>query len=161
MKFEIERKFLVHTAKWNSVDKPAGDYFRQGYIVKEASKTVRVRLTNLSGYLTIKGISTGFSRPEFEYEIPRAEATDLLDNFCDSELSKTRFKVTHKGKIWEVDVFHGTNEGLILAEIELKTEDETFDLPEWVSSEVSHDVRYFNSNLTEHPYTKWRVEHLP
>ena len=155
MKFEIERKFLVDTAKWLSLKKPEGEYFRQGYIHKEAAKTVRVRLTDNAAYLTIKGISTGFTRPEFEYPIPQSEAKDLLDHFCDSELSKTRYKVDHQGKTWEVDVFHGDNEGLIVAEIELQSEDEEFTRPEWVTNEVSNDIRYFNSNLTENPYSGW------
>lgn len=155
MNIEIERKFLVDTAKWELIDKPFGDYFRQGYIHKEASKTIRIRLTDSTAYLTIKGISTGISRPEFEYEIPQSEAKDLLDNFCDSELSKTRYTIEHQGKTWEVDVFHDANEGLIIAEIELQSEDEAFDLPEWVTLEVSDDIRYFNSNLTENPFSAW------
>jgi len=149
MKFEIERKFLVNHHSWEQLEKPSGDYLRQGYILNDPNKTVRVRLTGSDAFLTIKGISTGFSRPEFEYSIPQADAEQLLDNFCDSELSKTRYKIDHEGKIWEVDVFHGHNTGLILAEIELDHEDESFEIPHWVAEEVTGDVKYYNSNLSK------------
>lgn len=152
---EIERKFLLDLAQWQQVPKPAGEHFRQGYLVTDPQKTIRVRLTNTTGYLTIKGISTGATRLEYEYEIPLSEAKELLDNFAVSELSKIRYKITHENKLWEVDEFLGTNTGLFVAEIELQSEDETFALPAWVTKEVTGEEKYYNSNLTTHPFTKW------
>lgn len=155
MKFEIERKYLVNLDEWLKFEKSQGEFYRQGYILKDPARTVRVRLTDSTAFITIKGLVEGISRPEFEYEIPQIEAKELLDHFCNSELSKTRHKVVHEGKLWEVDVFHGHNSGLILAEIELKCEDEGFSLPGWIKEEVTGDVRYYNSNLTEKPYKFW------
>lgn len=152
---EIERKFLLDLAQWQQVPKPTGEHFRQGYLVTDPQKTIRVRLTNTTGYLTIKGISTGATRLEYEYEIPLSEAKELLDNFAVSELSKIRYKITHENKLWEVDEFLGTNTGLFVAEIELQSEDETFALPAWVTKEVTGEEKYYNSNLTTHPFTKW------
>lgn len=152
---EIERKFLLDTAQWQQVEKPAGEHFRQGYLVTDPQKTIRVRLTDTTGYLTIKGISTGATRLEYEYEIPAGEARELLDNFAISELSKIRYKITFQNKIWEVDEFLGANKGLFVAEIELQSEDEPFDLPSWVTKEVTGEEKYYNSNLTTHPYKNW------
>lgn len=152
---EIERKFLVDAQAWNSAEKPAGAVFRQGYLVTDPQKTIRVRLTPDKAFLTIKGLTTGATRPEFEYEIPVTEATELLDRFAVTELSKTRYTLPFAGKIWEVDVFSGTNTGLIVAEIELDSEDEVFALPGWVTLEVTGDARYYNANLALHPYTLW------
>ncbi|SFW78033.1 CYTH domain-containing protein [Chitinophaga sancti] len=152
---EIERKFLLDLARWQAVEKPAGEHFRQGYLVTDPQKTIRVRLTDTCGYLTIKGISTGATRLEYEYEIPTAEAKELLDNFAIAELSKIRYKITYQHKIWEVDEFLGANKGLFVAEIELQSEDEQFDLPTWVTKEVTGEEKYYNSNLTTHPYQNW------
>jgi len=158
MKFEIERKYLVDLDKWLTGEKPAGEFYRQGYILKDPAKTVRVRLTDSTAFITIKGSVEGISRPEFEYEIPQIEAKELLDHFCSSELSKTRHKIVFQGKLWEVDVFHGENTGLIIAEIELQSEDEEFELPEWIKEDVTGDIKYYNSNLTENPYRNWEVK---
>jgi len=154
---EIERKFLVNREKWETIPKPAGDFFRQGYLSIEPEKTIRVRQTNDRSFLTIKGKTEGISRQEFEYEIPKEDAQNLLDHFAVSELSKIRYRVTFAGKLWEVDEFFGDNEGLILAEIELQNEDESFELPDWVGDEVSHDARYYNSNLTVEAYQTWKT----
>ncbi|TCD04549.1 CYTH domain-containing protein [Pedobacter frigidisoli] len=154
---EIERKFLLNHTEWLKLDKPAGKHFRQGYILTDPNKTIRVRITETQAWLTIKGISIGASRSEFEYEIPLEEATELLDNFSESKLAKIRHEITHQGKLWEVDVFLGENDGLIVAEIELESEDEQFDLPHWVAEEVTHDKKYYNSNLTMYPYKDWKV----
>jgi CYTH domain-containing protein len=113
----------------------------------EAGKTVRVRTKGEKGYLTIKGKTTGITRAEFEYEIPLEHALELLTNFCDKTLSKERYTLTFKEKIWEIDVFHGALEGLIVAEIELEDEAEIFEKPEWILDEVSYDPRYYNSQL--------------
>lgn len=152
---EIERKFLLDRDKWLEVDKPKGQHFRQGYILTDPNKTIRVRTTETKGFLTIKGISTGASRLEYEYEIPLTEASELLDNFATSELEKIRYVVTHKEKVWEIDEFLGNNFGLMIAEIELTSEDEEFELPEWIDKEVTEEQRYYNSNLTITPFKDW------
>lgn len=152
---EIERKFLVNHEKWNLFNKPKGLHFRQGYLLTDPNKTIRVRLTPDKGFLTIKGLSIGATRPEYEYEIPIQEAKELLDQFSISELSKIRYLIHFEGKVWEVDEFLGENSGLIVAEIELKSEDEIFKIPDWIDSEVTSEEKYYNSNLTIHPYSKW------
>jgi len=152
---EIERKFLIDQQKWDILDKPAGKLFRQGYLLTDKDKTIRVRATETMGFLTIKGQTVGATRLEFDYEIPLNEAIELLDNFSQSELSKTRYDITFEGKLWEVDVFSGDNQGLIVAEIELESEDEAFSLPDWINEEVTHEAKYYNSNLTENPFKNW------
>lgn len=155
MAIEIERKFLVNKEKWNTVVKQEKSLFRQGYIVSDPEKTIRVRLTDTDAFLTIKGLTIGSSRPEFEYNIPQEDARHLLDNFCNSEISKIRYFIPHENKLWEVDQFLGQNEGLIVAEIELQSEDESFSLPDWVDKEVTVDKRYSNSNLAINPFKNW------
>jgi len=153
---EIERKFLINQTEWSQLEKPAGKNFRQGYLLTDPHKTIRVRTTEINAWLTIKGISKGASRLEYEYEIPLSEGAELLDSFAVSELEKIRYEINHKGKLWEVDVFCGENEGLIVAEIELDAEDESFELPPWVDIEVTTDSRYYNSNLTNAPFKNWK-----
>jgi len=155
MGIEIERKFLVVADEWEKTEKPAGSSYRQGYMCKEPSKTVRVRLTDRVAYITIKGKSQGATRAEYEYPIPQNDAEELLQDFCEEIITKIRYTIDYAGKTWEVDVFSGDNEGLIIAEIELNDEAETFETPHWVGEEVTHDKRYFNSNLSVRPYTKW------
>jgi adenylate cyclase len=155
MGLEIERKYLVNKEKWNSIEKPKKTLFRQGYLLTDPNKTIRVRLTDSKGYLTIKGLSVGATRPEFEYEIPRDEAEQLLDNFSVSDLKKIRYEILFKDKLWEVDEFLGDNLGLIVAEIELKSESETFELPDWIDREVTGEEKYYNSNLSINPFVKW------
>src|SRR4026209_3034034 len=116
---EIERKFLIDTDKWRQFSKPKGQLYRQGYLSTDPNRTIRVRLTDTNGYITVKGISVNATRSEYEYEIPASEAKELLDSFSLSELSKTRYKIDHVGKVWEVDEYLGDNTGLIVAEIEL------------------------------------------
>ena len=157
MGHEIERKYLVDHEKWQQIEKPIRHLYRQGYLLIDPKKTIRVRLTETSGFLTIKGGSIGATRLEYEYRIPLQEATELLDNFSISELKKIRYKITHANKIWEVDEFLGDNNGLIVAEIELTSEDEHFDIPEWVDKEVTGEEKYYNSNLTIEPYKNWEV----
>lgn len=152
---EIERKFLVDIDKWKQLDKPKGELYRQGYLVSEPNKTIRVRQTNEKGFLTIKGITIGVTRPEYEYEIPIYDAKELLEHFSISELSKIRYKINFDNKTWEIDEFLGDNDGLIVAEIELTSEDEKFLIPEWVDIEVTEQEKYYNSNLTVEPYKNW------
>lgn len=148
-KMEIERKFLVDTEKWNMIEKPVPSYIVQAYILNTPEKTFRVRTKGEKGYLTIKGKTIGISRSEFEYEIPLADAQQLIHQFTDKNISKNRFEVKVGDHLWEVDEFMGKLEGLILAEIELKTEDENFELPFWVTEEVSLNPEYYNSRLIE------------
>jgi len=155
MAVEIERKFLVDKERWRQAIRPAGVLFRQGYLSNQTNPTIRVRVTDKQGFITLKGTTSGISRKEFEYEIPVAEAIELLDNFALSEISKTRYCIYYGDKLWEVDEFLGDNAGLIIAEIELQREDELFTLPDWIMHEVSEDVRYFNSNLSVNPYKNW------
>lgn len=155
MGLEIERKFLVHKEKWESLTKPKKDFYRQGYLFSDSNKTIRVRQTNDKGYITIKGASIGISRPEFEYEIPMQDAEVLLNKFSISELIKVRYKILFKNKIWEVDEFLGENIGLIVAEIELENEDEQFEMPDWIANEVTGIQKYYNSILATFPYSKW------
>ena len=157
MGFEIERKFLVHKDKWNLVSKPKKDFYRQGYLFSDSNKTIRVRQTNDKGYITIKGSVIGLSRPEFEYEIPKADAEELLNQFSVSELIKVRYKILFKNKIWEVDEFLGDNLGLIVAEIELEHENEQFEIPDWIANEVTDDNKYYNSCLAKTPYCNWVI----
>jgi adenylate cyclase len=155
MGIEIERKFLVKKDKWAQVVKKEKSLFRQGYILSDQQKTIRVRLTDKEAFLTIKGQTVGASRPEFEYNIPTEDARHMLDNFCISELSKIRYFIPHDGHTWEVDEFLGLNEGLIVAEIELGSEDEAFSLPDWVDKDVTSEKKYTNSNLAVKPYGQW------
>lgn len=152
---EIERKFLLNLEVWHLTPKPKGLHFRQGYILTDPNKTIRIRATETKGFLTIKGKSVGASRLEYEYEIPLVEAVELLDHFSVAELEKLRYNIQYAGKLWEVDEFLGENKGLFVAEIELESEDEKFDLPLWVAEEVTADHRYFNSNLTSNPFKNW------
>ena len=150
---EIERKFLVREGAWRE----AGvETYRQGYLSTVKERTVRVRTINGKGYLTVKGITVGASRLEFEYEIPVADAGELLDNLCEKPLiEKQRYKLDHGGLTWEIDVFFGDNEGLIVAEVELQSEDQVFERPDWVADEVTSDPRYYNANLISNPYSNW------
>ncbi len=155
MNVEIERKFLVHIDKWKQLTKPDAVLVRQGYLLAAPDKTIRVRVSGQKGFLTIKGISVGAKRDEYEYEIPLEDAEKLLDNLCLSIVSKLRHKILYHNKLWEVDLFLDNNEGLIVAEIELESEAEAFDIPDWVKEEVTSDKRYYNSSLSLNPYKKW------
>jgi len=153
MALEIERKFLVTKNNWRNGQ---GTMYRQGYLNSDENRNVRVRVVEDRGYLTVKGISQGATRVEYEYEIPKAEADAMLDNLCEQPLIiKKRFKIEFKGFVWEVDEFLGENQGLIIAELELESETQTFIKPEWIGVEVTGDPKYFNSNLIHRPYSKW------
>ncbi len=146
---EIERKFLVNKEKWELVNKPAPKRIVQAYLVRTPEKTIRVRVKGEKGFLTIKGPTVGISRSEFEYEIPLNEANQLIEQFADKIIEKNRFEIAVGNHLWEVDEFHGKLEGLMIAEIELTSEDEAFGKPDWVTEDVSLDQQYFNSNLVE------------
>ena len=152
MAIEIERKFLVVGDEWRSAP-PI--YFCQGYLSSHKERTVRVRIADDRGFMTIKGKSTGASRIEFEYDIPVTDAKQLL-LLCEYPLiEKYRRKINHAGMDWEIDEFLGDNLGLVVAEVELETEDQPFVKPAWVGQEVTHDARYLNSNLVSHPFKGW------
>ena len=154
MGIEIEKKFLLTGTQWKQL--ATGTAYRQGYLNSVKERTVRVRTINDQGFLTIKGVSVGATRLEYEYEIPLEDANALLDELCEKPLiEKNRYKVNFSGFTWEIDEFFGENDGLIVAEIELESEDQVFDKPEWVGEEVTGDSRYFNSNLINNPYSKW------
>ncbi|MFU8896394.1 MAG: CYTH domain-containing protein [Gammaproteobacteria bacterium] len=151
---EIERKFLVTGTGWKTGRQ--GKRVRQGYLCVEKERTVRVRLVDKHGWLTVKGVTSGVSRLEFEYPIPVADAHRLLDALClQPIIDKTRYEIRHQDHLWEVDEFHGANAGLVVAEIELDREDEAFARPDWLGDEVSDDARYFNAQLVRHPYRDW------
>jgi len=152
MGIEIERKFLVTGDAWRAA--PAVAY-AQGYLNRDKDRTVRVRVVQQQAWITIKGASTGATRAEFEYPIPLSDARQLLA-LCDGPLvRKLRRRIEHAGAIWEVDEFQGDNAGLVVAEIELASEQAKFERPAWLGAEVTHDPRYFNSNLAARPYATW------
>lgn len=151
---EIERKFLV-SGEFRQ-DSPESYRIMQGYICSDQDRTVRVRVRGDKGFLTIKGRSSadGLSRYEWEKEIPASEAVELMALCGSGIIDKTRYLVPFGRHTFEVDVFHGANEGLVLAEIELAEEQETFEKPSWLGEEVTGDPRYYNSMLSLHPISK-------
>ena len=154
MGVEIERKFLLSGNGWRNLAEPV--LLRQGYLSLDPDRTVRVRVEGTRGVLTIKGRNQGATRGEWEYDIPLAEANELLDGLCQQPLvEKYRSKIDYKGHVWEVDEFLGVNAGLVLAEIELASEDEAFDKPGWIGADVTGERRYYNSSLITSPYTSW------
>ena len=156
MVFEIERKFLVKGNEWRGL--ASGRAYRQGYLSTDNERAVRVRTIGSQGFLTIKGMSIGITRVEYEYEIPLSEADDMLDSFCLRPLiEKKRHKILYEGLIWEVDEFVGINQGLIIAEVELETDGQEFVLPDWIGQEVTSDQRYYNANLVAAPFTTWKA----
>jgi adenylate cyclase len=150
---EIERKFLIDVEKWERKGTPVE--MIQAYLVILPDKIVRVRIAGKRAWLTIKGNTQGITRDEFEYSIPVDDANDLLKMCEDYRVEKTRYIQKIDGKKWEIDIFHGKNEGLIVAEIELDSESEVIDIPNWVSREVSMDEKYFNFNLATNPFSTW------
>ena len=152
MATEIERKFLITGDAWRG--RGTSSVFRQGYLSTVKERTVRV--AGDQGSITIKGITIGATRTEFEYPIPFTDADAMLDELCEQPIiEKTRHVVEFDGTIWEIDEFSGVNEGLIVAEVELDSADQEFTLPRWIGDEVTDDPRYFNANLIAHPYSEW------
>ncbi len=155
---EIERKFLVRDDRWRR-QADGGTVIRQGYLAGSERGSIRIRVAGDTATLNIKSATLGVRRLEYDYPIPMGEAQEMLDQLCEKPLiEKVRYRVPSSGHLWEVDVFTGANEGLVVAEIELEEEGESFDLPEWVGEEVSHDPRYYNTCLVSHPYREWRDE---
>lgn len=152
---EIERKFLVQGDRWR--DLATGVHYRQGYLLREKTgKTIRVRIIGDQALLTIKGQTTGLTRLEFEYPIPLTDAMEMLEKLGDRpQIEKQRHRIPMGDFVWEVDEFLGENTGLIVAEIELNDEAQSFPKPEWISVEVTHASRYFNASLVDYPYSQW------
>jgi len=150
---EIERKYLVIGEAWKEL--ATGTLYRQGYLNSQKERVVRARTMGDRAALTVKGITVGATRLEFEYDIPFDDATQLLELCEQPIIEKTRYKIAIGDLVWEVDEFHGVNEGLTVAECELESEDQAIDKPAWIGDEVTGDPRYFNSNLIASPYTTW------
>jgi len=154
MGVEIEKKFLVKNDSWRSL--AHGTKYCQGYLNSNKERNVRIRTIEDKGFLTIKGIPSGATRSEWEYEIPYNDAREMLDKLCEIPLiEKIRRKIRYHGRTWEVDEFFCENLGLVIAEVELESENQPFDKPSWVGREVTDDPRYYNSNLIKHPYCRW------
>jgi len=153
MMTEIERKYLVK-GDFKAGARAEVD-MRQGYICADTDRSVRVRICGDAAYLTIKGPAVGISRFEWEKQISIEEGEALMKLCHTGIVSKTRYIIDYEGYIWEVDEFHGDNEGLVVAEIELGSEGEKFPLPQWAGEEVTSDPRYLNTNLATHPYKNW------
>lgn len=155
MGVEIERKFLLRNHDWKNavVGKTC---LRQGFLSTDPERTLRVRLADGQGTLTVKGLTRGARRVEFEYPIPAEDAARMLDELCLKPLiEKIRHEVPYAGMLWEIDVFSGDNAGLVVAEVELNDEGQVFELPPWVGEEVTGDPRYYNANLIRRPFSAW------
>jgi CYTH domain-containing protein len=155
MNQEIERKFLVVSDGWREAA-DSGRACRQGYITGSKEVTIRVRVIGNQGYLTLKGPAHGISRAELEYEIPVTDAEYMLANFCGGGIvAKVRYISVQNGLRWEIDEFSGANQGLIVAELELEHEEQSFSKPDWLGEEVSFDPRYTNAALSRNPFSVW------
>ncbi|WP_346860245.1 CYTH domain-containing protein [uncultured Draconibacterium sp.] len=150
---EIERKYLIDLDKWEPKNK--GLKIKQGYLSVDKERVVRIRTKKDKAYLTIKGNQQGITRTELEYEVPVSDAETMLRMCLNFPIEKTRYLEKIGGLLWEIDVFEGENSGLYLAEVELEDENQTIELPDWIIKEVSYDHRYFNSWLSQNPFSKW------
>ncbi|MDF0604065.1 CYTH domain-containing protein [Neisseriaceae bacterium TC5R-5] len=157
MALEIERRFLICNDHWRKL--ASGTRYRQGYLSVEKERTVRVRIVGEQAWLTLKGYISELSRHEFEYPIPLADAITMLDTMCPLVIEKLRYCIEHAGFVWEIDEFFGDNTGLVLAEIELPSEDTHFERPDWIGAEISQDGRYTNAYLSKTPYRQWPEHH--
>jgi CYTH domain-containing protein len=153
MATEIERRFLLKNEHWRALAE--GEWLKQGYLSVEAERTVRVRVKGEQAWLTLKGYISDISRHEFEYPIPLADAETIMRTMCPMAVEKKRYRIPLDGHVWEVDEFFGQNAGLVLAEIELGSEAESYVRPEWLGEEVTQDARYTNSYLSQHPWPSW------
>jgi adenylate cyclase len=155
MGVEIERKFLVVNDDWKPFVESESQ-LKQGYLTTQSALTIRVRIAGGRAWLTIKGGTKGIRRSEYEYPIPLRDASEMFDQLVTGAvIDKTRYRVRCGEHVWDLDIFHGDNRGLALAEIELQSETEDFRVPDWAGEEVSGDSRYFNANLIRHPYCNW------
>lgn len=155
MAIEIEHKFLMANDHWRQLIDHSVK-IRQGYLSSLPTTSIRVRISDDQAWINLKSAVIGTVRLEYEYPIPRSDAEEILDRLCSRPLiEKIRHTVKLSGNVWEIDEFHGDNQGLIVAEIELSKPDQPFNKPEWIGEEVTHDLRYYNNNLINHPYSKW------
>jgi len=151
---EIERKFKVTATDYRELVQ--GIHYRQGYLNSQKERVVRIRTIDDQGYITVKGITRGATRLEYEYEISVTDANEMLNELCEQPIiDKHRYKVNLGAFVWEIDEFHGENEGLTVAEVELEAEDQEYPQPAWIGEEVTGDARYYNSNLIANPYKNW------
>ncbi len=159
MAMEIERKYLIKEIPgkmpWQQDPIVLPSVLRQGYLHNSDSTVVRVRIADDTGFLTIKSGISHILRREFEYKIPLTDAVEMLALCPTPPIEKRRYHIEHMGFTWEIDVFSGVNEGLVVAEIELNAPDQHFEKPPWLGREVTHDPRYYNSNLVLHPFCNW------
>lgn len=153
---EMERKFLVENDSWRVGAR--GRRMVQGYLSRDPHRTVRVRISGDQAWMTVKGPTSGISREEVEFPLDLTLARELLGMALEQPIDKTRYDVSFAGMLWEVDEFHGANEGLIVAEIELPSEDHAFAMPDWVGAEVTSERRYSNSRLSKYPWSLWLDE---
>tara|TARA_Y100000739_G_C20566298_1_gene445579 strand:+ start:1000 stop:1464 length:465 start_codon:yes stop_codon:yes gene_type:complete len=154
MAIEIERKYLVKSPPLHLAEKRL--HIKQGYIVNDQKQVIRIREKGDEYFLTIKGNQIGISRLEYDFPISKKDANELISNFCrDTIIEKTRHYLRFKDHIWEIDEFHKKNQGLVVAEIELNSENENFELPSWVEKEVTSEKKYYNMNLATNPYNNW------
>jgi adenylate cyclase len=155
MATEIERKFRIGNDSWRD-QVGSSTLLRQGYLANTARASVRVRLAGNEGWLSVKAMTPGRARAEYEVLIPAADANDMLDRLCEGPLiEKWRHIVVHEGDRWEIDEFLGDNAGLVIAELEIASEDAPFALPSWLGAEVTHDERYYNFKLSQRPWRHW------
>ncbi|VAW91215.1 Adenylate cyclase [hydrothermal vent metagenome] len=155
MGIEIERKFLLKNDNWKQ-DVSTSAVIKQGYLAGSDKSSVRIRIEGDKANINIKSMTLAITRQEYEYSIPLDDAEKLLQDLCEQpQINKTRYIVKYKEHKWEIDVFSGDNEGLVVAEIELKSEDEAFSIPEWIGEEVSEQVKYYNVNLIKYPFSSW------
>jgi len=155
MPIEIEHKFLLTNDDWQQNISKSIRY-KQGYLVSDNKRSIRIRTSDNKAWLNIKSATIGTYRQEYEYEIPFNEGVEILDTLCEKPIiEKTRHFVTYKQHLWEIDVFEGDNLGLIVAEIELSKIGEKFHRPSWAGEEVTDDLRYYNNSLCSNPFKNW------
>ena len=155
MAIEVEHKFLIKNDSWRQQISHSARY-SQGYLSSQPTSSIRVRISDTKAWLNIKSATIGTHRREYEYEIPLADADEILHELCVKPfIEKIRHFILYEGYTWEIDEFLGDNAGLIVAEIELSEIGESFPKPEWLGREVTHELRYYNNNLNLHPYSKW------
>ena len=157
MGIEIERKYLVVNESWRSRIL-SSKAMRQGYLSNQGTTSVRVRISDDKAHLNIKSGGLTVKRLEYEYEIPLSDGRELLDTLAGGLVEKTRHKVKCGDHVWDLDIFEGENAGLEMAEVELVSEDEAFEMPSWAGKEVSDDPRYYNVKLIDNPYKNWSDE---
>ncbi len=156
MPTEIEHKYLIKIEEWIKEHPHKSEKIIQAYLSTDPLKTIRVRTKGGKAYFTIKGKTKGASRLEYEYEIPFEDAQELIKNFGENLIEKTRHYINFENKLWEVDEFSGLNEGLFIAEIELQNEEEKYNLPNWIAEDITTNTKYANSNLSLNPFKNWK-----